>query len=148
MAVHPLMVMANYPGDLLVVLYIRKDPLPNDGMLFHSSTLVQCQGARLLEQASRKTHFADVMNEPAQMYELLLLNRQPHPLRDVASVDGDRRRVAGRILISRIESRHEGCGKREIRATQALVHKAELVRGLALLPVQAVETVCRERRRE
>ena len=83
------MMMPNYPCDLCVVLYIRQNPLADNGMLLHPTALIQCQGAGLLQQTSWKTHFADVVHKPAQMHELLLLWRQPHALGNIARIDGN-----------------------------------------------------------
>ena len=67
------MVMAHDGGDLGVRVDVRQDSLTNLGVKLHLSSFLQRERARLLQQASRKTDLADVMNESADIGELLLL---------------------------------------------------------------------------
>src|SRR5215207_631085 len=68
-----LVVMANYLGDLEIVIHLCQDPLADLRVLLHLPTLFERQGTRLFEEPRRKTDFPDVMDEPAKMRQLLLV---------------------------------------------------------------------------
>ena len=95
-------------GDLCVVLHLGQDPLADLGVLLHLPPLTERERARLLEESGRQPDLADVVHEPTLVRQLLLLLRQPEPLRDVPRVDRDGSRVAGRVPIPSIER----CDKR------------------------------------
>ena len=83
--------MANDPGDLGVVIDLREDSFADLRVLFHPTSFLERQSTGLLKQSRRKPHLADVVDEPAQVSELLLLLRQPETNRDVTRVDRDGR---------------------------------------------------------
>ena len=73
-------------------------------VLLHLAPLLERQGAGFLKKPRRQTDLADVVNQPAQMNEPLLLFGEAQPLGDVTRVDRDSRRVAGRVSVSGVES--------------------------------------------
>ena len=59
--------------DLRVVVDVAQDPFADLGMLLHLPALLEGQRTRLLKQAGRKPDLADVMNESAEVDELLFI---------------------------------------------------------------------------
>ena len=117
-------------------------------MLLHATPLLERKSSRLLKKARRKTHLADVVDEPAEVSELLVLLGQTKSARDVSGVDGDGRRMARGVLIPGIERRHERSRKREACALQTFVGDPKLLRCVLLLSVETVEPVRGDRRRQ
>ena len=74
-AVHPLVMVANNSCDLGVVLNPGKNALANHRMLLHPATLIERERAWFLQQPCGESDLADVVHEPAEMGELLLLLR-------------------------------------------------------------------------
>ncbi len=73
-AVDPFMVMSHKARDLLVVVDLRENVLPNYWMLLHESPLLKRQRTWLLEETGGESDLADVMHEPAKVRHLRLLN--------------------------------------------------------------------------
>ena len=102
-----LVMVPHDPRDVGIVLDLREDPLADDGVLLHLPPLIQRQRSSLFEKAWGQADLADVMHQPAEMNELLLLFAKAHSLRDIAGIDGDGGRVTRCVSISGIERRHE-----------------------------------------
>src|SRR5262245_59136013 len=99
------MMMANDRGDLGVGIDVGQNPLPDFGVTLHLAPLVERQRAGLLEQSWRQPDLADVVNETAQVSQLLPVGWEPHPNSDVSGIHCDRGRVAGGISVPCIDSR-------------------------------------------
>ena len=72
-SVNPLVVMPDDTGDLRVGLDLPEDVFPDRRVILHQSTLFERERTHLLEQTCRQPDLADVMNESAQVRELLSL---------------------------------------------------------------------------
>src|SRR5204863_1123060 len=98
-----LVMEANDLRHVCVRIDLHEDVLADRGMLLHLAALLERQRARLFEQAGRQTDLADVVDESAEVCLLLQLRSQIHATRDVATVDGDSRRMTGGVAIPRVE---------------------------------------------
>ena len=79
---------------------------------------------------------------------MLVVFRESESRRDVTRIDGDGRRVAGRVLVSGVESRNERSREGEIGALKSVVRHLQLVGRFALLAVEAVKSVGGEGRHQ
>src|SRR5437868_4304093 len=97
------MVITDNLGDLFVVGNVPEDFLTSDGMALHLTTLFERQGAWLFKKTSWQTDLADVVDEPTEVNQFALAFGQIHPPSDVARIDGNGRRMASGVAVSRIE---------------------------------------------
>jgi hypothetical protein len=97
------MMVSNDLRDLCVIVDFRKDPFPDDRVLFHLSTFLERQRARLLEQSGWKPDLPDVMDKTAQVHELLQPRFKAESFGDVLCVYRYCSRVPGRVAISGVE---------------------------------------------
>src|SRR5665213_442013 len=105
-------------------------------MPLHLTPFVKREGSRFLKETRRKTNLPDVVDQTAKMRQLRLIFAQVHTLGDVAGIDSDGSRVAGRVLIPGIESRDEAFGEREVRGSQLRVRTLQIGGKAPLLLVQ------------
>ena len=61
------MVMTDDLRNFGISLYLSKDPLTDDRVLFHLQTLVVSQGAGLFQQAGGKSNLADVVHKSREV---------------------------------------------------------------------------------
>ena len=146
--VDPFVVVPDDLRDLGVVVHVREDALADHRVLLHLPPLFRRQRSRLLDDTRSDSDLSDVVEEPAEVRELLLLLVETEPGRDVARIDRDGSRVAGRVLVSRVERRDESTGEGQIGSLESLVHRTQVLRELALLLVQDQKPLRRERGHE
>ncbi len=91
--------VTNDARNLRVVINLAENAFADLRVLFHATSLLEREGARLLKQAGRKTHLADVVDESAKVSQVLLLLRQTKSARNVAGVDRDGSRMTRGVLI-------------------------------------------------
>ena len=117
-------------------------------MPLHLAALFESQCAGLFENAGGKTDLPDVVNQTAEMRQILLILIKPHALRDITGVDRNGGRMTRRVAIPRIECRDQAHRERKVRRLELLVHPAEVVGQSALLLVHEEPALSRQRRRE
>ncbi len=86
-----LVVVPHHRCNLGVGIDLRENPLADFGVLLHLPTLIECQGARLLEEASRETDLSDVVHETTKLRKFALCVVEPHAFGDVRGVNSDSR---------------------------------------------------------
>src|SRR5579885_3264862 len=106
-AVDPLVMVSHDRGNLRVRVDVGADPLADLRVKLHLPALFERQGARLLEETSRKPDLPDVVHEPADMRKLLLLLGQPHSGSDITCVHRDCARMTCGVSIPGVKSRDE-----------------------------------------
>ncbi len=74
--VHSFVMVPHDACDLRIVLHVRKDALADRRMVFHLAALFLGEWADLLEDPGGQTDFPDVVEEPAEVGELLLPLRE------------------------------------------------------------------------
>src|SRR6266540_6655939 len=136
------MVVADDPRDLLVVLYLRKDPFTDSGVLLHLPTLVERQWAGLLEQPRREPNFPDVVDEPAQVGKLLLFFGKPHTCCDVPSVDCNCGGMTCCITVPSIQRGNQCCSKGEVRGLKSDIGGREILRERSLILIHPIKPLC------
>src|SRR3954469_14315373 len=117
-------------------------------MVLHLTPLMKRERTLLLQEAWRKSHLSNVMDEAAQVGELLILQRKTEMLGDVTGINGDRSRVTRGVLVSGIERCHKRGGERQVRALQTSICLSERTRRVALFLIELKETLQRDRRNE
>jgi hypothetical protein len=86
MAVDPLVMVPNYLCDLLIVGDVLEYSLTYSRMLFHLTPLLERQGPRLFEQARGEPYFPNVVYEPTDVRESLVVFIEAESRRDIARV--------------------------------------------------------------
>ena len=109
--------------DLGIGVDVGEDALADLRVPLHLTPLLEGERAWLLEQAGRQADLADVVDEAAEVGELLLLDIHPEALGDVAGVDRDGGRVARGVPVSGVERRDERRCEREVRALELRVRR-------------------------
>src|SRR5829696_2656072 len=134
--------------DLCVVVDVCENSLADYGVLLHHPPLFERQSAGLFENPRRKSHLPDVVNEAAQMGQLLLFFVQPKACCDVPRIDGYCRGVTRRVAVPCVECGDECTCEGDVGALESAVHMSELVGSLLLFAVEAIERMHGERRAE
>ena len=116
MSIHPLMVVPDDLRDFLIVVHIRKDPLTNRRMLFHLTALLKRESAFFFKESWSESNLSNVVDQTAQMCQLLLILRETHSGHDVARIDRDCCRVARGVAVARVERGDQGRRKRQVCA--------------------------------
>jgi hypothetical protein len=115
-------------------------------VLFHPPALLKGQSSWLLEKASGKAHFSDVVHKAAKVRQLLSLLRKAKASGDISCVDRDRCRVTSGVLIAGIEGCNQRGRKGQVRTLQALISYSQLIGCLALFPVEIMKPMSGKRR--
>jgi hypothetical protein len=80
-------------------------------MALHLATLIEREGSGFFEQAGRETNLPDVVDQPAEMGERLLIFGQSHPAGNVSGIDSDRGGMTSRVAISSVERGDQTLGE-------------------------------------
>src|SRR5258707_4368562 len=112
------MVMTDDRCDLGVGVDIGQNSFANLRMALHLAPLVKRKRSRLFEESSGQTDLANVVDQPAEVGELLLNRIHAHPLGDVTRIDRYCSRVTSGVTISSVECRDQAPREREVCGTQ------------------------------
>src|SRR5262245_10879803 len=105
------MVVADYLGNLRIVVHLGKDSLPDHGVLLHVASFFKSQSPGFFKETGWKSNFPDVVDESAQMRKLLLSRLEPKACSDVTRIDCNGCGVTGRVLISRVKRGDQSAGE-------------------------------------
>ena len=121
LTVDSLVVMADDPSRSPSTRHVGEDALSDRRVLLHLAALLERERAGLFEESRRKADLPDVVDEATEVRLVAHLVGESHALGDVARVDRDSGRVAGRVPVSRVEGRDQRGGKLEVRALERFV---------------------------
>src|SRR6476646_3525144 len=125
--------VTNNRRDFRVRVDIRKNLLADLRMTLHLTPFLERQRARFLEDAGWKPDLPDVMHEPTQVGEILLVLVESHAGRDVPGVDGHGCRMAGCVTVSRVQRGDQSLCEREVRSLQLGIDVLQVVRETPLV---------------
>jgi len=103
--------MADNPGHLGIGVNVGENPLADYGVLLHLAALTKSKRAGFLKQACWKADLPDVMDKADNVALLLAFCAKTEAFGNVTRVDGNSRRMAGRVAIARVECCYQSRGK-------------------------------------
>src|SRR5262249_33032653 len=136
--------------NLCVCFNIREDSLSDLRMALHLATFLEAQSSRLLKKSRGKANLPNVMNESADLGEVLFLGSEAHPDCDVVGIDRDRARVSCGIPISSVKRRHKSRGERQVGSFQSYVGVNKVGSKFALILIEnekALRSECRDHKK-